>query len=148
MTPLSTLLSIQVLTAAHCVYRLKASRFRVKLGGNQRNATEEETSITLNVTKVFAHVGFNYATFADDVALVKLPVKVPYSNYIRPICMPTPTVLPTTAAKHDKATVAGWGKLRQGGVSAEVLQEVELPLVENTLCQSWYRQQGKSIFIR
>lgn len=100
----------------------------------------------VNASRVIAHTGFSYATFADDVALVKLPFKVPYSPFIRPICLPTPTELKTTA--FERATVAGWGKLRAGGVSAETLQELELPLVDNGLCQTWYKQQGKSIAIR
>ncbi|KAH9402019.1 hypothetical protein TYRP_016591 [Tyrophagus putrescentiae] len=135
-----------VVTAAHCVYRLKANRFKVKLGGHRRASTPELTSMEVNASRVIAHTGFSYATFADDVALVKLPFKVPYSPFIRPICLPTPTELKTTA--FERATVAGWGKLRAGGVSAETLQELELPLVDNGLCQTWYKQQGKSIAIR
>lgn len=135
-----------VLTAAHCVYRLKADRFRVKLGGHRRNISSEETSINSNVSSIYAHNGFNYATFADDVALVKLEKNMPYSDYIRPICLPSSNS--DQRVKHASAIVAGWGKLQQGGLSAEVLQELELPLIENELCQRWYRQQGRMLIIR
>lgn len=87
------------------MYRLKANRFKVKLGGNLRASTHETTSLEVNASKVYAHTGFSYATFADDVALIKLPFKVPYTTYIRPICLPTPSELKTTA--FERATVGG-----------------------------------------
>src|SRR4051794_28972095 len=46
-----------VLTAAHCVYRQTATKFKVKLGGHRRNVTAEPTSIEVNVTKIVAHTG-------------------------------------------------------------------------------------------
>lgn len=134
-----------MLTAAHCVYRGNVKRFSVKLGGFFRNRPVESTSVTVNPTIIVAHSGFNFATFLDDLALVKLPQPIPYSNYIRPIC------LPKVLSNHlddDKATVIGWGKLQQGGMSSNTLQEAEIPIVDNAKCSSWYREKGKSLLIR
>lgn len=41
-----------VLTAAHCVYRMNASKFTVKLGGHLRFINDEPTSVLVNVSKV------------------------------------------------------------------------------------------------
>ena len=135
-----------VLTAAHCVYRMNANRFKVKLGGHRRNMTNELTANEVPVAKIIYHNGFSYATFAHDLALIKLSNNINYTDYIRPICLPTGDngILKSI---HSKAIVAGWGKLQQGGLSADTLQEVELPLVENNLCQTWFRQQGKTSII-
>lgn len=145
-----------VLTAAHCVYRLPSNRFKVKLGGHLRNSTTEPTAFIVNPTQIAAHKGFSFSTFADDIALIRLPYKVNFTNYVRPICLPefeSPRVgkldapsSPVTAP--SKITVIGWGKLRQGGPSADILQELELPIVENPQCIRWYREKGKFIPIR
>ena len=134
-----------VLTAAHCIYRANAKKFQVKLGGHYRNKLTESTSITVKPTIIIAHSGFSFATFADDLALIKLPNKVQYSNYIRPICLPKET---TNVLVDKNATVIGWGKLQQGGYSAEILQEAEIPIVDNDKCIEWYREKGKMLKIR
>lgn len=38
--------------------------------------------------------------------------------------------------------VAGWGQLEEDGKNAEVLQEVQLPIVDNTVCRNMYREQS------
>ena len=135
-----------VLTAAHCVYRVPSSRFRVKLGSHLRsnNNTEPMSTILDNVLAI-AHPGFTFTTFQDDLALIRLPETVSYTNYIRPICLPDQV---TARQIQKKATVIGWGKLKQGGASAETLQQVDLPIIDNDKCINWYREMGKMLTIR
>lgn len=137
-----------VLTAAHCVYRQPAQRFKIKVGGYRRSVMKEPGSKTVKVEKVFAHDGFSFSTFADDIALMKLSESVPYSSSVRPICMPPSSTEFTQLTQYEQATVIGWGKLKQGGVSADHLQELTIPIVKNDVCQSWYHEMGKSIFLR
>lgn len=40
------------------------------------------------------------------------------------------------------ATVSGWGRLRYGGRFPTVLQEVEVPIIENGECQEMLFKQG------
>ncbi|KPM11130.1 serine protease-like protein 10 [Sarcoptes scabiei] len=134
-----------ILTAAHCVYHVDQTRFQVKLGGHFRNKESEPTSITINEVIAIPHPGFNFAHFNDDLALIRLSKRVSYTRYIQPICLPSARV-PRT--QPPKATVIGWGKLRQGGFSADTLQEVEIPIVDNDKCVSWYREMGKILSIK
>lgn len=40
------------------------------------------------------------------------------------------------------ATVTGWGRLRYGGVVPTILQEVQVPIMENDVCQEMFRTAG------
>lgn len=39
--------------------------------------------------------------------------------------------------------VAGWGKTMEGGQSANVLQELQIPVFENEVCRIRYQQQKR-----
>lgn len=43
-----------------------------------------------------------------------------------------------------KSTVAGWG-LQEGGRRSRVLQQVQLPILENSECENRYRRAGRWI---
>lgn len=40
------------------------------------------------------------------------------------------------------ATVTGWGRLKYGGVVPTMLQEVQVPIMENDVCQEMFRTAG------
>lgn len=42
------------------------------------------------------------------------------------------------------ATVTGWGRLKYGGGVPSVLQEVQVPIMENQVCQEMFRTAGHS----
>lgn len=42
------------------------------------------------------------------------------------------------------ATVTGWGRLKYGGGVPSVLQEVQVPIMENPVCQEMFRTAGHS----
>lgn len=135
-----------VLTAAHCVYRVPSPRFQVKLGSHVRiNNNSEPMSIFLDNVRAIPHPGFTFTTFQDDLALIRLPKAIRYSNYIQPICLPDRIWMKPMV---KKATVIGWGKLKQGGNSADTLQQVDLPIIDNGKCINWYREMGKMLTIR
>lgn len=39
--------------------------------------------------------------------------------------------------------VAGWGYLKEGGKSSNVLQELQLPILDNEVCKGRYLKQNK-----
>lgn len=134
-----------VLTAAHCVSQVPARSFTVKLGGHYRSTEQESNSIEMTVSKVVAHEGFSFSSFANDIALVKLSKSVDYNSYIWPVCLPQSEATDYT---NTTGVVIGWGKITPNGVSATSLQQVELPIIDNNKCVKWYESQGKLIPIR
>lgn len=60
-----------------------------------------------------------------------------------PICLP-PSDEDFTGRM---ATVTGWGRLKYGGGVPSVLQEVQVPIMENQVCQEMFRTAGHSKII-
>ena len=38
--------------------------------------------------------------------------------------------------------MTGWGKLEERGILADILQEVEVPIIDDTLCETVYTDMG------
>ena len=99
---------------------------------------EPKKSITRNVVQVIVHRKYVATTFENDIALLKLDREVHYDEHIVPICLPDDN----DEFTGRMATVAGWGRLRyQGGVPA-ILQEVQVPIMENHVCQELFLTGG------
>lgn len=67
-----------------------------------------------NLKQVIPHPNYNAYTFDNDIALMELDSPLTYSDYIRPICLPS--------AQHEFMTgstvwISGWGATREGGES-------------------------------
>jgi hypothetical protein len=61
------------LTAAHCADG--ANRFLITLGDHDRTVVEP-SQIAVSTTTYTVHPGWNSATLADDLALIRLPSPV------------------------------------------------------------------------
>ncbi|PSN30529.1 hypothetical protein C0J52_27372 [Blattella germanica] len=99
---------------------------------------ESRRSVTKNVRRVIVHRQYDAATFANDLALLELESPVAFDKHIVPICMPKD--------KEDftgrMATVTGWGRLKYGGGVPNLLQEVQVPVIENAVCQEMFHTAG------
>lgn len=81
----SILSSSWIITAAHCVIYYEASEIFVHAGSNiQWSGSQNRT-----VSQIISDADFNFGTFANDIALLKLtdPLNMSDPN-INPICMP------------------------------------------------------------
>ncbi|KFO20095.1 Serine protease 38 [Fukomys damarensis] len=70
-----------------------------------------------------------------DVALIQLQSPIEFSDAVRPVCLPPPT-LHLNGSEVCWAT--GWGLVSPQGRSSNQLQEAQLPLVPPTLCRILY----------
>ncbi|BES91686.1 Domain of unknown function (DUF1986) [Nesidiocoris tenuis] len=78
-----------VLTAAHCVRRLKRSKIRVILGDHDQYVTTDAPAIMRAVSSIIRHRNFDVNSYNHDIALLKLRKSVPLGKTIRPVCLPT-----------------------------------------------------------
>lgn len=62
-----------------------------------------------------------------------------------PVCLPVDEPIRTRSFVGYNPFVAGWGRLQEGGKSSNVLQELQIPILENAECKEQYRKQGKLI---
>ncbi|XP_046144258.1 transmembrane protease serine 9-like [Osmia bicornis bicornis] len=120
-----------VLTAAHCVRRLKRSKIRVVLGDYDQHINTDGRSVMRAVSAVIRHRNFDMNSYNHDVALLKLRKSVKFSKTIRPVCLPQTGTDP--AGK--EGTVVGWGRTSEGGMLAGQVQEVQVPILSLTQCR-------------
>lgn len=116
-----------VLTAAHCMDSA-VSRYRVKVGTNSLSSG----GTTFKVLKKIVHKAYNSNTMANDIALLQLSGKA--ASNLTPLKLPTAAVMDQIGYPGAYVTVTGWGALREGGSGPDVLYEVSVPVVSNTVC--------------
>uniref|UniRef100_A0A3P9LCM1 Peptidase S1 domain-containing protein n=1 Tax=Oryzias latipes TaxID=8090 RepID=A0A3P9LCM1_ORYLA len=123
-----------ILSAAHCFKSTSTSNVVVSLG----RITEQGSNphqVSLSVSKIIVHPNYDSSTNNNDLTLLKLASPVTFNDYISPICL--------AAAGSDfpggtSSWVTGFGTLSSGGPLASTLQEVNIPIVSNTQCNSAY----------
>ncbi|XP_068622390.1 trypsin-7-like [Battus philenor] len=119
-----------VLSAAHCVKGFMWFLIKVTFGEHNRcNATVRPE--TRFVIRVIANK-FSLTNFDNDIALLRLNERVPMSDAIKPICLPTDK---TNLYVGVKAVASGWGTLSEEGKVSCTLQEVEVPVISNEECR-------------
>lgn len=77
-----------VLTAAHCVRRLKRSKIRIILGDHDQTVISDADAKMRAVSAVIKHRYFDSNTYNHDIALLKLRKPITYSKNIMPVCLP------------------------------------------------------------
>uniref|UniRef100_A0A3Q3QH61 Suppressor of tumorigenicity 14 protein homolog n=1 Tax=Monopterus albus TaxID=43700 RepID=A0A3Q3QH61_MONAL len=127
-----------LVTAAHCVQddsKIKYSQpgtWVAYLGLHTQNKLGSNV-VKKNLKQVIPHPNYNSYTFDNDIALMELDSPVTYSNYIKPICLPSP--------QHDfpagsNVWITGWGATREGGSAASVLQKAQVRIINSTVCDN------------
>ncbi|XP_014276558.1 serine protease filzig [Halyomorpha halys] len=127
-----------VITAAHCQPGFLASLIAVFGEYDISGELESKRSVTRPVRRVIVHRLYDAATFENDIALLELDSPVQFDQHIVPICMPKDNEDFTGRI----ATVTGWGRLKYGGGVPSVLQEVQVPVMENAVCQEMFHTAG------
>ncbi|KAJ8687184.1 hypothetical protein QAD02_022978 [Eretmocerus hayati] len=130
-----------VITAAHCQPGFLASLVAVFGEHDISGELESRRSVTRNVKRVIVNRGYDPATFENDLALLELETPIQFDAHIVPICMPDDK---TTNFVNKTATVTGWGRLKYNGGVPSVLQEVKVPIMENSVCQDMFIAGGHS----
>ncbi|XP_071555517.1 uncharacterized protein Flz [Temnothorax nylanderi] len=124
-----------VMTAAHCQPGFLASLVAVFGEFDISGELEPKRSVTKNVRRVIVNRGYDPATFENDLALLELESPVQFDEHIVPICMPEDG----SDFTGRMATVTGWGRLKYNGGVPSVLQEVQVPIMENSVCQEMFQ---------
>ncbi|XP_031634355.1 coagulation factor X-like isoform X2 [Contarinia nasturtii] len=123
-----------VITAAHCTnsFNWFTKRYvKVVLGTHDKCGAgkNEWSSYVASVTTP----SFTFMPiFGTDISLLKLSNPVPFSEFIKPICLPETN--DSSDYNGRDGIVAGWGTTAEGGNSSCILKEVNLPIMTNDLC--------------
>ncbi|CAF1271747.1 unnamed protein product, partial [Adineta steineri] len=80
----SILSSTWIITAAHCVSGVTASKVTIYAGSNAKYDGQSRVASTITV-----HPSYNSNTKADDIALIQLSTPLTMSTAVKPICIPS-----------------------------------------------------------
>ncbi|XP_011302034.1 trypsin-1 isoform X2 [Fopius arisanus] len=120
-----------VLTAAHCVRGLMWFMIKVTFGEHDRCDEKNQPESRFVIRAITGD--FNFMDYDNDIALLRLNDRVPLSNSIRPICLPS---VKAKTYEGVKAIAAGWGTLKEDGKVSCVLQGVEVPVMSQAACRN------------
>ena len=137
-----------VLTAGHCVTESNGSvsvpgDVNVYVDNYDRTDPWEQHRSVINVIR---HPSYNDFTLDNDIALLRLDTPVTlgdgtYSPYTKTATIPLiPATIGSLAGVN--ASVTGWGLTSEGGSLSNILQEVQLPIIENSVCNDASHYNG------
>ncbi|XP_019839612.2 granzyme H-like isoform X1 [Bos indicus] len=116
-----------VLTAAHC----RGSSINVTLGAHNIKQ-QERTQQVIQVKRAIHHPDYNPKTFSNDIMLLQLERKAKQTSAVKPLTLPKAKA---QVKPGEVCSLAGWGKVALG-TPATTLQEVELTVQEDRVCES------------
>lgn len=127
-----------VLTAAHCAFdqhgqRLPKSSFAVVQGTNDLEAG----GVRRGVAQFIVHEQYRPGAHLYDIALVKLstPLDVTPGQIVK---LETKKLEQRFGQAGDCAVVTGWGRVEYKGKIPTRLQQVDIPIIDNSLCNEAY----------
>ncbi|XP_061482650.1 coagulation factor VII-like isoform X2 [Rhineura floridana] len=122
-----------VVTAAHCLDRMRRGALRIKLGEYRINH-EDEGEQERRVAEIIIHEKYSSKKVDNDIALLRLATPVNFTDYVVPICLPQPRFSADVLNFIEYSTVSGWGRLLEGGATSAVLMQVRLPKMHKKEC--------------
>jgi len=120
-----------ILTAGHCagtVYQVTAGAHDLRLGGDTNR-------VVLSVDRVIRHHLYNDYSLDNDIALLHLSQPVALNDRIQVLPLISSPTDDSLLESGKMSTVAGWGYVTENGPSVSILRKVDLPLINNTVCQ-------------
>ncbi|XP_039738630.1 plasma kallikrein isoform X2 [Pteropus medius] len=125
-----------VLTAAHCFDGLLFSDiWRIYGGILNLSEITKETPFS-QIKEIIIHPNYNISESTHDIALIKLEAPLNYTEFQKPICLPSKD---DTNTIYSNCWITGWGFTKERGEIQNILQKANIPLVTNEECQKRYR---------
>uniref|UniRef100_A0A3B3C2Z6 Zgc:165423 n=1 Tax=Oryzias melastigma TaxID=30732 RepID=A0A3B3C2Z6_ORYME len=123
-----------VLSAAHCFSSTNTTNVVVYLGRINTQGSNPN-QVSRSVSRIIVNPNYSSKTQNNDLSLLKLASPVTFNDYISPVCL---AAQGSNIPADTSAWVTGFGTLSSGGSLAQTLQEVNVPIVSNTQCNSAY----------
>ncbi|XP_016989119.1 phenoloxidase-activating factor 2-like [Drosophila rhopaloa] len=134
-----TLLSAElVITAQHLTDNRTKDQLIVRAGEwDFRTDSEQFRHVDASILLIVRHPEFNKNNGANNVALLFLRTPLTLTNHIKPICL----LAKVTRLDYKRCNLSGWGKKTSNDKeNMKVLKRVDLPVVQNNMCESIYRK--------
>lgn len=123
---------------------MRKDLFSIRLGEHDLSTDAETKTVDIEVAQQIVHPNYDRKDGHSDMAILVLKEPVTQFSYtIKPICIPTTEPVRSRDFVGTSPFVAGWGRTTEGGKSANVLQEVQFPVLKNQDCSSRYQKLGR-----
>ncbi|KAI5632270.1 trypsin domain-containing protein [Phthorimaea operculella] len=127
-------------TAAHCVRKGLYDRLVARLGEydlqtevDSMDGISADPVVRIEVVDVIIHEEYD-GMLDHDIAVLVLEEEAPYTDFIRPICLPTGTIPP-----HTMFSASGWGEFPTSHIYSHVKKIIPLPHWTNDACKQAYK---------
>lgn len=132
-----------IVTAAHCINsphtltRAWIGDWKLSSDPDCRNMQGEmvcnEKVQKIRIARGVYHPSFDEESIKNDVGVIILENNAKFNSYVKPICLPSHTLL--NPPRGTTLFSAGWG-LTENGTASDVKLKVELPIKRNSECNS------------
>lgn len=125
-----------VLTAAHCLHGISPYRSTVVLGDHNQDRTDG-TEQKIYPNKFILHENYDNNNVINDIALIKLSHPATIGSAVQLACL-TDQAFTANLDSNSLCYAGGWGALKEGGWTPDILQEVQL---KKTSCDKIHMQE-------
>uniref|UniRef100_A0A1Y1LCA4 Peptidase S1 domain-containing protein n=3 Tax=Photinus pyralis TaxID=7054 RepID=A0A1Y1LCA4_PHOPY len=148
-----------VLTAAHCLIgkdlpeavSVRLGEYNLELDLDCTSTPEypmcADKHIDIPIAEMVVHE--HYRPFDDnqynDIALLRLARDIPYTDFIKPVCLPIYPNLINEYFVGTNATTAGWGRTETQRSGSSIKMKVTLPVRSNLDCKDVYASRRVSL---
>ncbi|XP_023237433.1 anionic trypsin-like isoform X2 [Centruroides sculpturatus] len=132
-----------IISAAHCFLISSVPYiYFVRIGSRY---IDSGNLVHMNLKKICIHPNFGDPyIFSNDIALLKVNNSIYYNDFIRFIYLNKQLI----ELNDEMATVAGWGTVNERySIYPRVLQVVDLPIIDNRMCEDWFNYRGMDLKI-
>jgi trypsin len=124
-----------ILTAAHCIATTSPRNERVSVGSLRFTGSVTPAPQYHEIAAVYRHPQYNSGTIDYDVAILELATPIVMGQFTQAV-----RIAPASSGPFDGqvSTITGWGTTSEGGAISQVLREVQIPVIPNAECRSYY----------
>ncbi|XP_055635539.1 CLIP domain-containing serine protease B15-like [Toxorhynchites rutilus septentrionalis] len=134
-----------ILTAAHCVRLsngiIPSEKLSIQVGRNQLLVADDRAAEHA-ASRILVDKRYQSGAVDHDIALIKLATDIQFTDYIQPVCLWNRGE-DRLLIREREGTIVGFGATATSGFS-EVLNEAQLPVVDNQICL----ESNREIFAR
>ena len=122
-----------LISAAHCFYPHMYRYWAARLGSWRLSSMPPQQEL-IKITHAVIYDGYDHFGSSDgDIVMLKLERPANLSTWVRPVCLPSDDHLPGSLDQ-EQCKAVGWGLRAEDGSKADVLQEVDVPVLTNIDC--------------
>ncbi|CAB3225796.1 unnamed protein product [Arctia plantaginis] len=100
-------------------------------------------AITIPIETTIPHPNYNSKDRSNDIALIRMIQNAPFTDFIRPICLPSSDI--TQKTDDFTLTTVGWGTSGLWPMISDTKFHADVPYLTRNQCRDLYSQQASKV---